>query len=47
MGEPPYSIPGIEKTTAGTLAFLSLHESYHVGQLAYILRLHGREKLVG
>lgn len=45
--EPPFSIPGIEKSTAGTLAFLSLHESYHVGQLAYILRLHGRAKLVG
>jgi uncharacterized damage-inducible protein DinB len=45
--EPPFSIPGVEKSTAGTLAFLSLHESYHVGQLAYILRLHGRAKLVG
>lgn len=45
--EPPFSIPGTEKSIAGNLAFLSLHESYHVGQLAYILRLHGREKLVG
>ena len=46
-GEPPFTIPGTEKSIAGNLAFLSLHESYHVGQLAYLLRLHGREKLVG
>ncbi len=45
--EPPFTIPGIEKNAAGTLSFLSLHESYHVGQLAYILRLHGRDKLTG
>jgi uncharacterized damage-inducible protein DinB len=45
--ESPYNIPGVEKTTAGILAFLSFHESYHVGQLAYILKLHGRAKLVG
>jgi uncharacterized damage-inducible protein DinB len=46
-GEPPYSIGGIEKTTAGLLAFSSLHESYHVGQLAYIIRMHGGKTLVG
>jgi len=45
--EPPYVITGIEKSTAGIMAFLSLHESYHVGQLAYILKLHGRTSLVG
>jgi len=45
--EPPFTIPGIEKSAAGTLAFMSLHESYHVGQLAYLQRLQGGEKLVG
>ncbi|MEW5795961.1 MAG: DinB family protein [Candidatus Zixiibacteriota bacterium] len=46
-GEAAFEIPGLEKTTAGTIAFLSLHESYHVGQLAYIMRLHDCDKLVG
>lgn len=45
--EPSFTIPGIEKSTAGILAFMSLHESYHVGQLAYLQRLQGGEKLVG
>ena len=45
--EPPFTIPGIEKSAAGTLAFMSLHESYHVGQLAYLQRLQGGDKLVG
>jgi len=46
-GEPPFAIPGVEKSLAGYLAFLSYHEGYHVGQLAYILRLHGGDKLIG
>jgi len=46
-GEPPFAIPGLEKSVAGILAFMSFHESYHVGQLAYLQRLHGGEKLVG
>ena len=45
--EPPFSISGVEKSLAGHLAFLSHHEGYHVGQLAYVLRLHGGDKLVG
>jgi uncharacterized damage-inducible protein DinB len=45
--DPLFTIPGIEESFAGTLAFLSLHESYHVGQLAYLQRLHGGEKLIG
>jgi len=34
-------------TIMSAIAFLSLHESYHVGQLAYIRRLHGRDGIVG
>ena len=43
--EPDF--PGQEKTVFGAIAFLSLHESYHVGQLAYIRRLFGYERLTG
>lgn len=39
--------PGQDKTVLGAIAFLSLHESYHVGQLAYIRRLFGYERLTG
>ena len=46
-GEPPCTIPGLEKSIAGLLAYLFMHESYHVGQLAYLQRLHGGPKLVG
>lgn len=46
-GKPPFEVPGVEKTVAGMVAFLQLHESYHVGQMAYINRLHGGERLVG
>ena len=41
------SFPGVEKTVRGAVAFLHLHESYHVGQLAYIRRLLGHGQLVG
>ena len=46
-GKPPFEVPGVEKTVAGMITFLQLHESYHVGQMAYINRLHGGDKLVG
>ena len=46
-GKPPFEVPGVDKTVAGMVAFLQLHESYHVGQMAYINRLHGAGKLVG
>ncbi len=41
------NFPGQEQTVFGAIAFLSLHESYHVGQLAYIRRLFGYEPLTG
>ena len=46
-GKPPFEVPGVEKTIGALVAFLQLHESYHVGQLAYINRLHGGERLTG
>jgi uncharacterized damage-inducible protein DinB len=46
-GEPAFKIPGIEESTAGMLSFMAFHEAYHVGQLAYIQRLHGGKGLVG
>jgi uncharacterized damage-inducible protein DinB len=46
-GQPPFKIPGIEETIAGSISFMAFHEGYHVGQLAYVLRLHGGDKLVG
>lgn len=46
-GQPPFKIPNVEESAGGIVSFLSMHEAYHVGQLAYILRLHGGEQLVG
>jgi uncharacterized damage-inducible protein DinB len=39
-------IPGI-KTFADELAFFALHDSYHVGQLAYIRKSLGYPGLAG
>ena len=46
-GEPPFDFPVEDKTNLGGIAFMALHESYHVGQLAYIRRLLGYAQLVG
>jgi len=46
-GKPPFDFPVEDKTNLGGLAFMPLHESYHVGQLAYIRRLLGYNQLVG
>jgi uncharacterized damage-inducible protein DinB len=45
--EPPWEPPIEEKTVRGAVAFLSLHESYHVGQMAYIRRILGYDQLAG
>ena len=34
-------------TVLSAIAFLSLHETYHAGQLAYIRRLHGGSQVTG
>lgn len=41
------SFPGVSQTVRGAVSFLHFHESYHVGQLAYIRRLLGHSQLVG
>jgi uncharacterized damage-inducible protein DinB len=43
----PFNVPGVEESIAGAIAALAFHESYHVGQMAYALRLHGGDQLVG
>jgi uncharacterized damage-inducible protein DinB len=39
--------PGLDKTLLGTLGLATLHDSYHVGQLAAARRLYGLERIVG
>ena len=46
-GEAPFEVPGVPKKIGDLVSFLQLHESYHVGQLAYINRMQGSERLVG
>jgi hypothetical protein len=43
----PYDFPVDDKTILGGIAFMALHDSYHVGQLAYIRKLLGYSSLVG
>jgi hypothetical protein len=45
--ETTVDIPGVERTVGSLVCFLQLHESYHIGQLAYINRLHGGTRLMG
>jgi uncharacterized damage-inducible protein DinB len=45
--ETSVDIPGVEKTVGALVSFLQLHESYHIGQLACIIRLQGGERLMG
>jgi uncharacterized damage-inducible protein DinB len=46
-GDAPWQVPVSEQTVRGAVSFMSLHETYHVGQMAYIRRLLGYERLVG
>ncbi len=43
----PLTLPTRDKSILATMAFLSLHESYHAGQLAYIRRSLGYDSLAG
>lgn len=45
--EHGYSFPIQDKTRKGAITFLSLHESYHMGQFSYIRRLLGLDGLTG
>jgi uncharacterized damage-inducible protein DinB len=42
-----HDFPTGDGTVLGAAAFLSLHESYHVGQLALLVRALGRGSLTG
>jgi uncharacterized damage-inducible protein DinB len=43
----PREMPSADKSVLGALGFFAFHETYHVGQLAYILTWLGKERLVG
>jgi hypothetical protein len=43
----PIDFPFPDKTLLGGIAFLTYHETYHIGQLAYNRRILGYDKLVG
>ncbi len=43
----PEGYPGEDKSVGNVIAFLSLHESYHMGQLSYARKLLGYDGLVG
>lgn len=43
----PRDFPVEDKSLAGAVVFLAFHETYHVGQLAYLRKWLGRGRLVG
>ncbi|MBC8367252.1 DinB family protein [bacterium] len=43
----PFSTPSEDDSVLGALAFFALHESYHVGEMAYVRKLLGFPSLVG
>ena len=43
----PFDLPTSDKTICGAIGFMALHETYHIGQLAYIRKLLGYNQLVG
>lgn len=43
----PRPFPIADRSVRGALAFLTYHESYHVGQLAYLRKWLGHSPLVG
>ena len=43
----PRDFPIADKSVAGGITFLALHEIYHAGQMAYLRKWLGKGKLVG
>lgn len=43
----PFPIPTGDKTKRGAIIFLNYHETYHIGQLAYLRKWLGYSQLVG
>jgi len=45
--EPPWKAPGVEHSIRGSVAFMSFHESYHLGQLGYLRKIQDLEGAFG
>ena len=43
----PQRIPSFDGKLSGTLAFFSIHESYHIGQMGYLRKWLGNGQAVG
>jgi len=43
----PFPIPTGDKTRRGAIVFLNYHETYHIGQMAYLRKWLGYSQLVG
>ena len=43
----PFPIPTGDKTRRGVIVFLNYHETYHIGQMAYLRKWLGYSQLVG
>jgi uncharacterized damage-inducible protein DinB len=39
-------VPGAVNTVGGMVSFGALHEAYHIGQMAYLVRLLGGDRLI-
>jgi len=44
---PPFPVPTSDKTLRGAIVFLNYHETYHIGQMAYLRKWLGHSQLVG
>ena len=45
--ESRFPLPTTDKTQRGAIFFLNLHETYHIGQLAYLRKWLGHSQLIG
>jgi uncharacterized damage-inducible protein DinB len=47
-GPPSFTVqvPGAVNTVGGIVSFGAAHEAYHIGQMAYLVRLLGGERLI-
>ena len=43
----PFPVPTGDKTKRGAIVFLNYHETYHIGQMAYLRKWLGYSQLVG
>ena len=43
----PVKAPSFDGTVRGTIQLISFHDAYHIGQLGYLRRQSGLERLVG